>query len=302
MFKSKFVKNSVTGIQHEEIDIENKKLLSDYSWFVCNENSSFSIGAHEHNEMEIGYIADGFFELYIENSLYKLKPGDVFIILPGVSHSLKNVTTLATFYNFIWDLNFLESRYMDAGEINYIIPLITGAIKVSEIIRNDIEINSLVKKMIEERKDEKEGYELMTKGLLYQFLGILIRKYCQKNTAIEQLSSSDRDYNLYNSIIIFIETNFDSEITLSDISEKYNISKPAICKLFKKMSGKTFTEYLNYYRIQESLYYLVEDRFTVTQIARSVGFSDQNYFSRVFRRFMHVSPYEYRQRMHHKNY
>lgn len=296
MFKSKFIKNSSTGIQHEIIDIENKKLLSEYSWFLCDEKHPFSIGFHEHTEMEIGYINEGIFEMGILNSTYKLQGGDVFIVLPNEKHSLKNITPRGSFYNFVWDLNFLESRYLDACEINYIIPLLTGSLKVSQIIHADSEINNLVENMIEERIAEKDGYELIIKGCLYQFFGALIRKYCKNDLSSKQ-SEINSDYEIYNKISKYIEMNFDTDLTLSQISEKFYLSKTAICKLFKKINGKTFTEYLNYFRTQESLYYLASNKFTVTQIARSVGFSDPNYYSRVFRKYMHLSPLQYRRNL-----
>lgn len=294
MFRSKFTGSSSQGVKYEEIDIENKKLLSDYSWFVCDKNHRFEIDLHEHEEMEIGYITKGKFALQIDSSNYKLQEGDVFIVIPRESHALQNISTDAEFYNFIFDLNFLESKYVDAGEINYIIPLVTGKLNVTKVIRNDRDTNMLVERMIEERKNERDGYELIIKGLLYLFLGHAFREY---KTEMHKEVQGRQNYKLYDSIIQYIETNFDSEVTLENVAEHFKVSKSSVCQLFKKVNGKTFTEYLNYYRIQESLYYLADGKSTITEIAGSVGFSDLNYFSRVFRKYMHVSPNEYRKRL-----
>jgi two-component system response regulator YesN len=56
------------------------------------------------------------------------------------------------------------------------------------------------------------------------------------------------------------------------------------------------TDYINKFRIEEAKYLLDRSSDSVTEIASQVGYSDSNYFSKVFRKWEHVTPHDYRKR------
>jgi len=73
-----------------------------------------------------------------------------------------------------------------------------------------------------------------------------------------------------------------------------NISDSHFTRLFKEISGKTFTEYLNHYRITKSKYYLIYTKNSITDIAFECGFQDLSYYNKVFNKFENCSPSSYR--------
>jgi AraC-like DNA-binding protein len=91
----------------------------------------------------------------------------------------------------------------------------------------------------------------------------------------------------------YLETHYKDSLSLDDLEETFQISKYKIIRAFEKEYQQTPINYLNNYRMIQSLRYLQEEM-TVKEIAEAVGFSDYNYFSRVFKRIMGFTPSRYR--------
>ena len=92
----------------------------------------------------------------------------------------------------------------------------------------------------------------------------------------------------------YIDSRYSDDITLEDVVDYLNINKSYFCTLFKKETGKTFTEFLNQTRIEKSKRLLHEDNSSILDIALAVGFSNQNYFSILFRKYTGATPMQFR--------
>ncbi len=92
----------------------------------------------------------------------------------------------------------------------------------------------------------------------------------------------------------FIMDNIDEKISLSEVAEKAGVSVYYFCKLFKKSTGLTFTEYVNRQRVELAKGELVRTNHTVTHIAYAVGFHSLSQFNRCFNKYTGESPSNYR--------
>ncbi len=90
-------------------------------------------------------------------------------------------------------------------------------------------------------------------------------------------------------------------ITLDDVCREFSCSRSSISHLFKKQTGKSFREYLTDVRIEDAKSLLLYSNISITEIALSVGFSDSNYFSGVFKASTGMSPMAYRHRKNEKD-
>ncbi len=86
-------------------------------------------------------------------------------------------------------------------------------------------------------------------------------------------------------------------ITLDVLKSRSHLSVSRISQLFRDLTGHSPIEFVQHQRVQRACYYLDATDDSVGQIADSVGFEDQFYFSRVFRKVTGVSPREYRTRL-----
>lgn len=98
------------------------------------------------------------------------------------------------------------------------------------------------------------------------------------------------------SIIEFINTHYtQKDLSCESIEKEFNISRTALFNLIKTSTGKSFIEYLTMLRINHSIRLLKGDKDrTIQEIALDSGYSDQYYFSRVFKKVTGLSPKEYR--------
>lgn len=93
----------------------------------------------------------------------------------------------------------------------------------------------------------------------------------------------------------YIEINCsDSMFGVSDVADKFHFSPDYISKIFGRYTGTTINAYITEVRMQKSIKLLRETDLAVTKIAQMVGYSNLNYFARVFKKQMNLTPSEYR--------
>lgn len=95
-------------------------------------------------------------------------------------------------------------------------------------------------------------------------------------------------------VINFVEFNLYEPLSLKSLSELVNVSASYLSTQFKKETGATLTDFINEKRIRQSILLLNTTDLSIQAIAERVGFSDENYFSRLFKRQIGKPPREYR--------
>ncbi len=96
----------------------------------------------------------------------------------------------------------------------------------------------------------------------------------------------------------FIADQFSEEISLEDVARQVNMSAFYFCKMFKKATGLTFTDYLARIRVEKVKNLLLNPNKRISEAAYEVGFQSLSQFNRVFRRIAGESPTTYRDRLH----
>ena len=84
------------------------------------------------------------------------------------------------------------------------------------------------------------------------------------------------------------------EFSLEDVAREVHLVPQYVCTLFKKETGTTITEYVMNEKIELAKRLIVMRRGTLAEIAEECGFSDYNYFSRIFKRIVGMPPGEYK--------
>ncbi|OXS59192.1 DNA-binding response regulator [Cohnella sp. CIP 111063] len=102
------------------------------------------------------------------------------------------------------------------------------------------------------------------------------------------------DHPELNRIIAYIEERYAEEITLKGLAEFIRMDASYVSDLFKKKTGSTLTHYVQNRRIQAAKMLLAETDRTVSEIGRQVGFENDNYFIKIFKRWCGTTPSEFR--------
>ena len=92
----------------------------------------------------------------------------------------------------------------------------------------------------------------------------------------------------------FIDHNFMYDLSVQDIAAELGYSEAYFCKLFKQYFGQSFISYLTEYRIGRAIKMMEDISVSVKDAGKAVGYSDPNYFTKVFKRVKGVNPSEYR--------
>ena len=93
----------------------------------------------------------------------------------------------------------------------------------------------------------------------------------------------------------YIEVHYMEDLSVQDMSERFNYSEAYFCKRFKQTYGKSFVSYLTEYRIERAKELLRTESISIRAAGKAVGYPDPNYFAKVFRRVTGKSPSDYRQ-------
>ncbi|MGX7197928.1 AraC family transcriptional regulator [Enterococcus olivae] len=114
---------------------------------------------------------------------------------------------------------------------------------------------------------------------------------------IKKSLSSKKKATVAEEIKDYLETHHQATISLDQLEEIFSLSKYQIIRLFEKEFHQTPMNYLSNYRIVQSLRFLPQREWTIKRIAQTVGFSDVNYFSKVFKKEMGQTPTAYRKKI-----
>ncbi len=95
---------------------------------------------------------------------------------------------------------------------------------------------------------------------------------------------------------IYIENNYDQDITLDEVASEIGLSPSYLSRKFKEKYQLGFLEYLTELRINQAADLLINKNIKINEIARRVGYRDGNYFSKVFKRETGLNPSEYREK------
>ena len=113
---------------------------------------------------------------------------------------------------------------------------------------------------------------------------------------LRERTVSQRYHPLTRTILAYIHQHFTEKITLKQIGELTFFSAVYCDTVFKNDMGVSVIEYVLSLRIENAKQLLLEKELSINKIAESVGFQDHNYFSRVFKNRVGISPSDYRQR------
>lgn len=131
---------------------------------------------------------------------------------------------------------------------------------------------------------------------------INFRKQNEKNSnGLINLPQSVENH-VVNSAIIYISNNYSHPIGLQEASIALNISESHLSRLFKEVTGLNFLSYLNAWRVNKSIEMMKDTRQIISEVAINCGFPTPGYYAKIFRRFIGLTPTQYRDENISKDY
>lgn len=128
---------------------------------------------------------------------------------------------------------------------------------------------------------------------ILQCLNKLADKYLSTENK-ENSSTSDIENGFVSEAKNYIEEHYSESLTVADVAEKIGISSGYLSTIFNQELGLGFAEYLNGLKVEHACVYLEQNYLKVYEIAYKVGFHDEKYFTKVFKKIKGMTPKDYR--------
>ena len=91
----------------------------------------------------------------------------------------------------------------------------------------------------------------------------------------------------------YIRDNYQKPVTRQDMEESRHLNSDYVNRIFKRSTGYSLVQYLQYYRVLMAKKLLTEQKDTVTEVGLQVGFDTPSYFAKVFKKWTGCTPLEY---------
>ena len=242
---------------------------------------------HWHMEYELLRVVRGGFSLSVDGDILRLGAGDVALIPSGAVHG--GVPEDCVYECLVFDCN----RLLGGGA------LCTADYRRLFSQENDLrmfypagsETARLTEPLCDALRKEEDGCGFAAVGLLWLVFGSLLHGHCY-----EERSEDGREHpaERMKEVLRWMRSHYAEHLTLEQLSAVAGMSSEHFCRVFHRVTGRSPINYLNYYRSECAAELLCFTDMSVTEVAYACGFFDQSYFQRIFRRYKHTTPGNYR--------
>lgn len=248
---------------------------------VHKKKFSGDTGIHFHEFFEIEIAIEGNGSCMLNGNEYTMKRGRGYILTPADFHYLKGIENL-TLYNIMFDESIVSKELLVRlfeNENDRYFSFCEEEMK---------EISFLCEMLIKERNTQGEYNDLAITNLLEIIIMLILRKK-------EGISGRNtRTNGVMNNVLRYIYTHLRENPSLGTLSALCNYTPNYFSKLFREMTGKNYTEFLNSLKINTAKRLLSSSDISVKEIAEECGYSSVSNFYRVFKNETGVAPLNYR--------
>ena len=271
-------------------NIPSKRGQHSFMAFAVNQ-PKFDFFWHYHPEYELTLIIKGKGRRIIGDSHENFDNGDLVLIGPGLPHTWVSDSgtkgkSEAVVIQFSED--FIE-RFAGLDELSAINKLLLYAKQgISIKGKNTAAAREQIKLL-----PAKSGVEKIT-GLLHILNELSALKSVSLASSFYQPLKGKENENRINKVCQYVQTHAAEPLTIHKAAALIHLSPGAFCKFFKRITGKTFSDYVNDIRIANVCSQLMATDKQVAEIAYGNGFETLTYFNRVFLRKKKMRPGSYR--------
>lgn len=181
-------------------------------------------------------------------------------------------------------------NFFEQENIHYrIIEMMTTVHRVAmeNEIKDNVEPGYYIKRILN-CKSSEEFEQICTEEIRYIAGEIGARKKCSIGRIVEETN-------------VLINERFNQDLNLDDISKELHISPQYLSRLYKNETGENFIERLTSVRIENAKKLMKEGKYSIKEISYMSGYSDPNYFSKLFKKHVGISPTDYQKQEYTQN-
>ncbi|MGG7057967.1 response regulator transcription factor [Clostridium tertium] len=127
-----------------------------------------------------------------------------------------------------------------------------------------------------------------------EIMNILIDTFNYINSLSQNRLDSKNNSYIIKLVKDYVDKNYKDEISVGTISKDLNINYNYLSYCFKNETNENLSSYINKVRVEKAKIYLEDFKVAISDISEMVGFSEHNYFSKIFKKYTSFTPTEYR--------
>ena len=263
-----------------------------------------SLWTHCHDYFQIWYVARGAFRHTVDNQVYQITKGDIFVIPPFTLHSLSispdqeieiyGCEFMPGFVNEKLQDMPVETTFFDVAFLEHFLRReMSSQSKISLDSVTEVTVRNVLKEMLIEYERRAPFFQISLKAHLLVLLSILVRQV-NGELVREGFEKSEKYREIMTKVVGYIHEHYHEDLKLNTLCALSNLSRSTFCILFKEWTGKTFNRYVTDLRILQAMLMLKQPELTVTDVCYSTGFNELSYFCRIFKKYTGISPTDFR--------
>lgn len=249
---------------------------------------------HQHEEIQISFIAEGEGTLIVGDTINYYKRGDILVLGSNLPHVFKSDTALNTTsrkVSLFFTKTAFGAAFFELEELRDLRPFFKKIIHGFKVRPKSNKLENLFLQL--------EGNSKLQRFIAcLEVLKILSKsKHQPLSSFIYDKKYTDSEGKRMRDVMDYTMQNYQNQISLNDIAKVSAMTKNAFCKYFKKRTNKSYFKFLNELRIENaSKLLLSEEGFSIAEIADKSGFNNISNFNRQFKTVKLMSPSAYKLR------
>lgn len=248
---------------------------------------------HYHPEYELIFISGSDGTRHIGDHISIFKGNDLVFMGPNIPHLNFDFGIRTEYEKIVIQLqeDFLQEALADIPELSDIRLLFAKA-------RRAIAFNGETKRIVGEKLKEMIQQNHFRQWIL--LLEIFQLLATSNESEVLNIPPIEHNYNLkeqqrIKKIYRFVEEHYHEKVEVQEVVSLCNLSMPAFCRYFKRMTNMTFTEFLNQYRVNQAKKLLLKN-YNVSEACYQSGFTNLSYFNKTFNRYAQENPMHFKKR------
>ena len=264
---------------------------------------------HWHDEVEILYFSGGDFRLEINMEQFFIRSEALYFINPGELHSIFTENAKSSGEDaIVFSPDILNLDSYDAAQTQLIQPIQNGMLLFPRCLTPDHKAFAPVRDTFLEAmrsfQTPPEGTpaqrngaatddltsQLFIKSSLLRILAVL----SGSRLFLPTEKNHDKRVEEIKTVLTYIKENYKEKIYIQDLARQVNMNAQYFCRFFKKSIGRSPMEYINEYRLKQSLRLLKETDLPVTEVCLECRYNNPGNFLRSFKKYTGTTPLQYR--------
>ena len=251
-------------------------------------------GFHE-RAMEIIEITSGNVMVQIGTEFAEAHSGDFLYVPPTMVFKIEAIEGEAGMRSMVFDSSIIEANMENFDTEIFYMFYVQSKNKIV-VFDKGHPVYKTLKKYMQESYDEYVSkdvcYKLPIRANIYLMMTALLRYYCGSKNELDRMIY--HNVMRLRPVITYIAEHYKEKIYIETLSDMITVSPDYFTKMFKDSIGRTPIDYINGLRINRAMQMLATSDISVNDISDGLGFSNSNYFHKIFKQYMDTSPLAYR--------